>query len=162
MCFFLFLCSPCLIQNFQVSYLRIRKCTFCDPESLIWPRFSISTVTYCKFCLPCPLTPYLAQLFHICLLTVKSVCGGPWQYGLGARYEQGRTPRLHVALELYTPLPELHTIFLDLCDNSTTSDVSYDLTMKYGPTQTLRLNVHLQVGVRRTLLRFEYLGVVLR
>lgn len=67
------------------------------------------------------------------------------QYGLGARYEHGELPRLRVALELYTPLPELHTVFLDLCDNSTASDVKYDVTMKYGPTKHLKINVDLKV-----------------
>ncbi|KAG7155845.1 Apolipophorins-like 6 [Homarus americanus] len=69
---------------------------------------------------------------------------GERKYGLGARYEQGQVPRLRIALELYTPLPDLHTIFLDLCDNSTQVDVKYDLTMQYGPTKNLRLNVELQ------------------
>ncbi|KAK3881181.1 hypothetical protein Pcinc_014366 [Petrolisthes cinctipes] len=69
---------------------------------------------------------------------------GERKYGLGARYEQGQLPRLRVAVELYTPLPELHTIFLDICDNSTMSEVSYDLTMKYGPTKHLRINVELE------------------
>ncbi|XP_069195444.1 LOW QUALITY PROTEIN: uncharacterized protein [Procambarus clarkii] len=69
---------------------------------------------------------------------------GEQKYGLGARYEHGQLPRLRVALEVYTPLPELHTIFLDLCDNSTVTDTSYDLTMQYGPTNTLRINLELQ------------------
>ncbi|KAK8390621.1 hypothetical protein O3P69_010366 [Scylla paramamosain] len=69
---------------------------------------------------------------------------GDKKYGLGARYEQGQLPRLRVALELYTPLPELHTVFLDLCDNSTVSDVKYGLVMKYGPTKHLRIDVDLK------------------
>ncbi|XP_071518164.1 uncharacterized protein [Panulirus ornatus] len=73
---------------------------------------------------------------------------GEQKYGLGARYEQGQVPRLRIALELYTPLPELHTIFLDLCDNSTVSDIKYDLNMKYGPTKNLRLIVELQNGTK--------------
>lgn len=67
------------------------------------------------------------------------------QYGLGARYEHGQLPRLRVALELYTPLPELHTVFLDLCDNSTATDAKYDLTMKYGPTKHLQISVDMKV-----------------
>ncbi|XP_068244762.1 uncharacterized protein [Palaemon carinicauda] len=69
---------------------------------------------------------------------------GDNKYGLGARYEQGQLPRLRIAIELYSPLPELHTVVLDLCDNTTDSSVRYDLTMKYGPTKNLRLNVDLE------------------
>ncbi|MPC58860.1 hypothetical protein E2C01_052870 [Portunus trituberculatus] len=69
---------------------------------------------------------------------------GDKKYGLGARYEQGELPRLRVALELYTPLPELHTVFLDVCDNSTVSDIKYGLVMKYGPTKHLRIDVDLK------------------
>lgn len=67
------------------------------------------------------------------------------QYGLGASYEQGQLPRLRIAFELYTPLPELHTVVLDLCDNTTSSEVKYDLTMKYGPTKQVRLSLETEV-----------------
>ncbi|KAK7070065.1 hypothetical protein SK128_012862 [Halocaridina rubra] len=69
---------------------------------------------------------------------------GDKKYGIGARYEQGSLPRLRIAIELYSPLPELHTVVLDLCDNTTDSRVTYDLTMKYGPTKTVHLNVDLE------------------
>lgn len=70
---------------------------------------------------------------------------GERKYGLGASYEQGQLPRLRIAFELYTPLPELHTVVLDLCDNTTSSEVKYDLTMKYGPTKQVRLSLETEM-----------------
>lgn len=69
-----------------------------------------------------------------------------YQYGIGARYEQGSKPRIRIGFEVYTPIPNLELLSLDLSDSSHNRDSEYDLTVLYGSNNPLKLTVAVMVS----------------